>query len=419
MSLALQSESRQLPRSYFVYLVAYTVSMLGTGMQFIANSWLVMQLTNRGGAVSLVLAAGAIPGILFSTAIGTYVDRYDRKKLAVAADIFRGVVLIGVVYLYRAGLLTAPQVYLMSFLVAFGDEVYTLAATVLVREIVSKDLLLRANSTISMMSQGGILVGTALGGLIVARSSPLTVIVINAASFFFSSLCIWAIRVDHELQPNGIVQAGRRRLSQVLDEICAAWRYIRSLRDVIFCYAMMTVIRATLFFINVLLPPFSKNVLRVGAQGFGYIDAGFAVGAVLGNFALPRASARFGHRALLVAGPLAAAGSLFAFSAAHGLVTAIGAYVFLGIACQAGVLYMTVSQTLVDIQYQGRVHATFNVVFAASSLVVYLLAGYSADIVPIRGLYATQAALLGVSGLFAAGWLFSRHTLLLRSEEAA
>ncbi|MGB8957253.1 MAG: MFS transporter, partial [Tumebacillaceae bacterium] len=146
-------------RSYLMYFIATTISSLGTGMQYVANSWLALQLTGSNASVAIVLLCSTIPGILLSPMIGVLVDRFDRKYLAVCTDAFRALVLIAVPILFMFDLLRPWHLYAMAMLVAIGDQIYSPSAMALVREIMPKDQLLNANSTTGVGNQIGALVG--------------------------------------------------------------------------------------------------------------------------------------------------------------------------------------------------------------------------------------------------------------------
>ncbi len=391
-------------RPFLLYFIGHSISMLGNGMQFIANSWLALQLTGAGYSVAIVLVAASLPGLLLSPVIGIYVDRFDRRMITVLMDILRALVLAGVVVLWSLGMLVAWHLYLMSFLIALFDEIYAPAAMALIREVVPAEMLLYANSTTTISLQLGTLLGTALGGVIIAASSAVVVMVINTVSFLVSALCLWGMR-HGQVRPK-VAVSRVKGFAQFVAELREGIQYIRGSMTIIMAYLMMTFIRSTLYTINVLLAPFAKDHLRVGVQGFGYIDAAFAIGAVLGNFLLPLVTQRFGPRWAMTSGMWAISACLFLFAASQNLFTAMGSYFLLGVVFQVGVLYMTTAQQNIDVSYQGRVHSTFNVFFSLISVLVYLSMGFLGEVISLRWLYSFQGALIALAGLIAYIWIY-------------
>lgn len=386
-------------RPYLFYFVGTTVSMVGTGMQFIANSWLILELTNQSHAVALLLIASALPGILLSTLIGVHVDRYDRKWLSVGMDLFRALILLGVPVLWSYGLLRPWHLYSMAFLVAVGDQIYIPSVMGLVREVIPPDLLLHANSTTGIANQVGALLGAGLGGIVVAFTSPVSVMVINACTFLFSALCISNMRRGIHLPVAR--EAGARGLRMFWNELKEGIRFTRTRPDITVTYMLMLVLTATLRTINVLLAPFAKQELKIGAHGFGYVDAAFALGAIAGNFYLPHLVRVCGARWTMTAGMVGLSLSLLTFSVAQGLTTAILGYFLIGTTFQVRILYLTKAQEGIPLSHQGRVHATFNTLFSLVSFGVYLAMGYFGEVVSQRWLYAVQGLLVGCAALAA------------------
>jgi DHA3 family macrolide efflux protein-like MFS transporter len=382
------------------YITGYTVSMLGTGMQFIANSWLALQLTGKSYSVAFVLVASALPGIVLSPLIGIYVDRFDRKWVAATTDLFRALILLGIPVLWWLGKLQPWHLYLTSFLVALGDEIYVPSAMALLREVIPTKLLLYANSATNISMQVGGLLGSGLGGIIIAFSSPINVMFINAASFILSAICISTMRRGY-VSPQISGEKLESNYKFFLENLKEGARYIRGRTSLIIKYLMMLFIRSTFYTINVILAPFAKDVLHVGAQGFGYIDACYAIGAIFGNVLLPFVTRRFGAQRVMFIGLWGIGIGLFLFAISQNIITAMACYLLIGLTIQVGVLFLTAAQEETDIRYQGRVHATFNTFFALLSLIVYISMGFLANITSLRWLYMTQVVLVAIAGWIA------------------
>nr|WP_237565113.1 MFS transporter [Parageobacillus thermoglucosidasius] len=158
-------------RPFLFYFIGTTVSMFGTGMQFIANSWLAIKLTRASFSVAVVLVCAAIPGILLSPFIGVFVDRWDRRLLSVYMDLFRAAIVLTIPIFWWLGQLQPWHLYAMAFFVALGDQVYNPSTMALIREVIPKEMLLSANSFSSIANQIGGLIGASMAGLIITYSS--------------------------------------------------------------------------------------------------------------------------------------------------------------------------------------------------------------------------------------------------------
>lgn len=379
-------------RSYLMYFIATTGSSLGTGMQYVANSWLALQLTGSDASVAIVLLCSTIPGIVLSPVIGGMVDRFDRKYLVACADSFRALVLTSIPILYHLGLLRPWQLYAMALLVAVGDQIYTPSAMAMVREIMPKDQLLNANVTTGVGNQIGALVGSGMSGLIISWFSPVAVMWVNAASFVFSAIFISLIRKGY-VSPTITLTHGKS-WSLLLKQVQEGVQYIRLNKSIISIYFIMLFLTMTIRTINTLLAPFAKDVLKVGTQGFGYIDASFALGSIAGGVLLPRIVRFIGQARTLVGGLFFISLSLGFLSVSYAVWFAMFAYFILGISFQVRVLLLTAAQKNTLLEYQGRVHATFNLFFSMASLLVYVVIGYLSEKLPLRWLYLFQGGLL-------------------------
>jgi DHA3 family macrolide efflux protein-like MFS transporter len=386
-------------RPYLFYFIGTTVSMFGTGMQFIANSWLAMELTGASFSVAVVLVCSAVPGIVLSPFVGVFVDRWDRRWLSVCMDFFRAVILLAVPILWWMGQLQAWHLYVMAFFIALGDQVYNPSTMALIREVIPKEILLSANSFSSIANQIGGLVGAGAAGLIIAYFSPMVIMIVNAGTFIFSAICLLAMRrgVIKPVRSNGKGGTWKKFLGELSD----GFTYIRLHREIIPKYLMVLLFIATLRTINVIIAPFALNELEVGTNGFGFIDASFGIGALIGGLVLPIATRMYGEKALMPFGVLAMGVSLVLFSLSQNLWMAVVGYSLIGITFQTRILYLTEAQKSTGLEYQGRVYSTFNTFFSFTSLVVYMVMGFIGEIFSYRWLYAVQGGIVATVGVYA------------------
>jgi MFS family permease len=380
-------------RSYTLYFSGTVVSAIGNGMQFIATSWLALQLTGAVYSIALVLVCSSLPGILVAPVIGVYIDRLNRRLVAAAMDIFRTLVLLAVSFLWWRGLLEPWHLYLMAFLLALGDQAFYPAVMVLVREVIPQRLLLSANATSALALQVGTLTGATSAGVIIAVQTPIAAMMVNAGTFLVSAFCILSMRHRQVAAP----RSGARGWRQFGADLQEGLTYIRRHDEIVPPYMMVLSIMSTLYTINVLLPPFARSVLRVGTQGFGVIDGMFAVGAIAGTFVLPAMAHAWGAGRARLVGMGGLATSIMFFAVTQSLWSAMLGYLLIGLTMQVRALYLTQAQEGTDLAVQGRVHTTFTTLFSLASLAVYLLMGSAGQIVSLRYLYLMQGALLGVA----------------------
>lgn len=383
-------------RAYLLYFIGTTVSFFGTGMQFIANSWLALEMTNANYSVAIVLICSALPGIILSPFSGVFVDWLNRKYLAASMDFFRALVLLSIPLIAWFGELNIWHVYLMALLVAVGDMVFQPTVIALIREIIPKELLLVGNSTIQITAQVGSLIGAGLGGLIIAYFSPVWVMVLNAITFLVSCLCILAM--PRVVKAKSSDRKGWGLLAKrFVSELKVGIQYIRQNQHILIFYMIMLSYPITLRAINALLPIFSKDVLKVGAEGFGYIDAAFAVGAIVGGLLLPSFVNKLGNSKALLIGLGALGVSILFFSISFDIWTGILGYFLIGCTFQSRILYMTTIQHQVDLEVQGRVHSVYTTFVSVFALIIYFLMGVLGEMISTRWLYVMQGVIIMIA----------------------
>lgn len=386
-------------RAYLFYFIGTTISFFGNGMQYLANSWLALEMTNANYSVGIVLICSALPGILLAPFSGVFVDWMNRKYLAAAMDLFRALILLSIPLLSWMGILNIWHVYLMAFLVAIGDLVFQPTIIALIREIIPKNLLLTANSTTQITAQVGSLIGAGSGGLIIAYFSPVWVMVINAATFLISCLCILAMPKS-ERSKSSEKKSWSNLSKQFFQELKLGLQYMKQNQHLVYLYLIMLSFPITLRAINSLLPIFSKDVLQVGAEGFGYIDAAFAVGAIVGGFFLPYFANKLGNSLAMKVGLGALGISLLLFAISVDVWTGMIGYFLIGCTFQSRILYMTTIQQEVDLDFQGRVHSVYTTFVSIFALIIFFATGVLSELISARWLFMMQGAIVLVAALF-------------------
>lgn len=378
------------PRTYRRFVAAVLVTNVGNGMQFIANVWLVLALTNRPSMVPLLLLTTALPGLLLGPVIGVAIDRFDRRLLYVVTDLVSGAVLAVSATLIATGAIRTSELFGTVFLLGLSEQVATPTGTTLVKEIVPVERLLAANATNGVAVQLGNVTGAALGGVFIALFSVTSVLVVNLGSFLLSALLVLGVHAGRRAAHPAEGKGWRSALRQATKGIS----YLRTHRSLVPTYLMLLLMFATLYMLNSLLPPFARNVIRVGPAGLGYIDAMFAVGAVLGGIVLPLLAARL-NRDRVAACAVAALGVLLVgMGRAHGLLVPMMLYATIGLTYQSFYVFRTRVQEKVPLDLQGRVFSLLITGVGLSRMVVYGLLGIFASNGTLRLTYAAWGVVL-------------------------
>ena len=378
------------PRTIRLYALAIGISKIGTGLFFLVNTWLMIDITGRASSAAISLLMTVLPGILVSPFLGVLIDRGRPARLAVAAEGMRWMVLVAWAATYRAGLATAALGCGVSFLVALGNELQTMAWRAALARNATPAQMFRLNALTVVGGQTGQIVGAAASGFALAAFGATATVLLTGAMFLSAGALglLVARRLDGPAR-TGVPRArGPRAYAR---ELGAGFEHLAQRPEIVFFYALIVANLTVIFGINGMLAPFVREELRLGPEAFGKIDAGYAFGAIVGGLAVVRLSARLGQRAVLLASFAMASASLWTFAHATGIAAAAVAYAGLGLAYQANVISLSVAQQVTDPAFQGRVTASFSLLSGLVGLGLYLLIAACVGHHWLRQFYVAQA----------------------------
>lgn len=182
---------------FWKYWVGQLLSNFGSAFVTFATPLLVYRLTGSAVNLSLSVVSSFLPYIMFGLIIGTLVDRVERKKLMIMADIARGAMMATIPVLSLAGLLSVWWLYVVVFANGTLSIAFQGAEFAAVKSIVPESMLLTANARIQSSFQAVQIIGPVFGGLMVgARLSISAVFGVTAFTYFISAGSLTLIRAE-------------------------------------------------------------------------------------------------------------------------------------------------------------------------------------------------------------------------------
>lgn len=359
-------------RNYRLFFTGQTISLIGTWMQSLAQGWLVLQLTDSAFAVGLVSALGSLPVLLFSLPAGVYVDRTNKHRVVMVAQSLL-LVLALVLGILAARHDVAPwQVGLIATLVGLVFAFEVPARQSFMVDLVGKDDLMNAIALNSSAFNATRVLGPAVAGLLISAVGVAVCFLLNAASYVAVIVALARMKLAPH-SPAESTTNGWERFKEGA-RFAIGDRRIRAL-------IIMTAILSVFGFpYVVLMPVFARDVLHVGARGFGLLTASIGVGALVSALGL----AVFGPRMrkgkiILWAGP-AFALAVGAFALSRWFPLAMLALALSGVAMVLeNAVTNSLLQTLTPDALRGRVMGFWTFVFVGfapiGSLQVGLMAG--------------------------------------------
>jgi MFS family permease len=396
-------------RNFFFLWFAGLISFTGNWMLGIAIPVTVYERTQSTFAVSLVMMSIALPRVLFGSVAGVFVDRWERKRTMVIANLL---LLLSILPLLAFQ--TAQQLWLVM-LVAFTQsaigQFFAPAENAMLPNLVDKEQLVAANALNALNNNLARLIGPVLGGLIISIAGLRGVVVVDALTYLVAAVLILLISVTsqpvQDTEHNASFIQAFKTVFQQWREGLQVIRHNLVVRMMFICNALMGIGEGV---VGVLFVPFVTDVLHGEAIQLGWLMSAQAVGGILGSFVIGWVGSRmlplrlftisailFGLIDLLI----------FNYSAfASGIGIGLLLFVLVGIpVIGTFTSFNTLLQTHVEDGYRGRVFGAFGTTFAIFSVLGMQIAGSMADsvgivpIINIQGIAPIAAGLLAWFGL--------------------
>jgi MFS transporter, DHA3 family, macrolide efflux protein len=277
--------------------IANSVSMVGSGMNMAAVIWFILQATHSEVALGTLLVLQTLPAMLIMPVSGVIIDREDRRRLLMVLDAARALVILVVAVLALQHRVQLWQVYVMAMLVASGFWMFWPTINALIQELTPEAHFVASNTFLLAAVQGGWLMAGALVGFVYNHIGLGGVLLIDVSSYAVSFLCYLAVRkgrvvvrtADAAALPEGIVA----RFAHELREGIA---HLRGKPHLVMLGMSYACFLGAMLAQGVVTAPLSDRILKAGAVGYGWLNAGWAVGAFSSAFYAPAAIQALGKR---------------------------------------------------------------------------------------------------------------------------
>jgi DHA3 family tetracycline resistance protein-like MFS transporter len=365
-------------RDFALLWSGQAVSQLGDGVFTVTVALEALRVDHSPIGLSYVLAARLLPAVMFTLVGGVIVDRVPRRLVMLAADLMQGAAVAVVAVLVATHAIHLISLVVMALVFGVGDALFFPAAMAITPEIVPSEMLLGASAlTSTSMQVGRVLIGPALGGLVVGLLGVAWGFGINAASFAVSAATLAAMSTRSRPIPSG---------ESPLADIREGLRFLFSQR-----WLWVTTLGAALgnFVafspLGVLVPLLVKRELHGGGIALGLVLAAGGLGGVVASVVLGNREPP--HRRLVhlwLGWGLSGVGVL-----GLGLVPDVWlaggvAFVTYGLDAYGSVLFNPLIQQGVPDVLLGRVSSVDYVLGYALSPLGLVAAGAAADLIGVR-----------------------------------
>ncbi|SFN97928.1 Predicted arabinose efflux permease, MFS family [Pseudonocardia ammonioxydans] len=377
-------------RNYRLWFGGQSISLIGTWMQSVGQSWLVYELTGSAAVLGTVVAIQTLPTLLLGPYAGVWADRLDRRRLMIGLQTLMGLQALALAVLTLTGAVVLWHVYVLAAVLGLNKAFENPARQAFVQELVGRDDLRNAVTLNSVLVNAARAVGPAIAGLVIVAGGTGVCFAVNAASF--AAVVTSLLRLDvAALTPAEPAPRGPGQLREGL-------AYVRGNPELFVPLVMMALIGCLAYEFPVVLPVVASQTFGGDAATYGYLTGAMGVGAVVGGLvvagrgrtglpSLVRTAALFG----VVLGLAALAPVLWVALVAMGLVG------------MASVAFMAGGNSTLQLAsapgMRGRVMALWSVAFLGSTPIGGPVAGWVSEQLGGRG----GLALGAVACLVAAG----------------
>jgi MFS family permease len=373
MSLMLPVALRSLRhRNFRLFAGGQIVSLTGTWVQLVAQSWLVYRLTGRATLLGLVGFAGQIPIFLLAPLGGALADRFERRRILVVtqsmamllAFVLAALTLGGVVHEWHIVALAAASGIVNAFDIPTRQSFLV--------EMVGRDDLINAIGLNSSMFNGARMTGPAVAGVLVASIGEGWCFLLNGLSFAAVIVALLAIRAAPFRPPVERVST--------LTRIRQGFGFAIGERPIRALMLMLAFMSLTGMPFMVLMPVFADRVLDGGPAAYGILMSAAGLGALSGAVTLASRRDVSGLGSWVARAAIAFGALLCAFSFSRSLWVSVALLLPIGFSMMVEISSSnTLIQTMVPDALRGRVMAVYSMMFMGMAPAGALLAGWAAD----------------------------------------
>jgi MFS family permease len=362
-------------RNYRLYFFGQLVSVMGTWMQTVAQSFLVLDLTHSGTVLGLVTAVRFLPVMLFGPAGGLFADRRNKRRVLYVTQTLAGVLAAAFAILTGTHVIQIWMVFLLALALGGVNVFDNPARQSFISEMVPPDDLPNAVTLNSVSMNMARVFGAAVGGVLATVVGLALCFGFNAISYAAVVISLAAMRAA-DLYPAKPV---RRKRGQIRE----GFRYVRATPELLIPLMMIALIGTLAWEFQVTLPLMATQAFHGGTSSYGVMVSVMGAGAVVGGLV---AAARRRSRARSLC--LAAIGwgiAILAAAVAPTLPLELVAMVFVG---YGSITFNSYAKTALQLasepSMRGRVMALWYLAWQGTTPIGGALVGWVADEIGAR-----------------------------------
>lgn len=384
-------------RNFRLFWFGQCISLIGSWMQNIGQSWLVLELTHSALKLSIVTMLQFIPMMVFSLYAGTLVDRFPKRNMLIITQSAMAVLAAALATLTWFEMVEYWHVLILSLLLGFVNTFDIPTRQSFVIELVGKEDLTNAIALNSSIFNLGRIVGPAVAGLLIGLVGIAACFYLNAISFLAVIANLWLIRVQAKV----IREYKSGSLKNVSRDIREGLRYINGKPIIKQPLILLALISTFVMNYNILVPVFARQELNQNATGYGLLMTSMGAGSFIGSLTLVVKSRNDPRLRYLVGGALFTSVFLAILALEKNFLMSCITLFLIGFCT---IIFTTLVNTMIQLnssdEMRGRVMSVYTLVFGGVIPIGSLFTGQVSEYAGTPGCMIIS----GIIGILASVW---------------
>lgn len=356
-------------KNFRYYWFGQCVSLLGTWIQNVGQSWLVLTITKSAFLLGVLSAVQFMPVMLFSLFAGVIVDKIPKKKIIIITQTVSMILAFVLSILVFTHKVQYWHVLILAAVLGFNNTFDMPARQSFIIDLVGKKDLMNAVALNSATFNLARILGPAVGALMIAYFGIAWCFLINGISFVAVLIGLFSIKVAYKNTVNTV-------RGNMLGDIKEGISYIFSNIELLSIVIMVLIMGIFAYNFNVLIPVYTKDVLHMEEKAYGFLLSALGAGSFIGALIASVRSKRGPKQKLMLFSSLTIGIGLILTGITHEYYPAALILFFTGI---FNILFSTTANSTLQInsknEYRGRVMSIYSLVFVGSAPLGSFLSG--------------------------------------------
>lgn len=363
-------------RNYYYLFLGLGISNIGAWIYLIALNLLLLKETGSAMTIALLYILNPIAALLVNGFSGTFIDRIDPRKLMIALDLSRAILIAWIPFCE-----SISMIFLFAFLVCIANTIFSTTSIVYLTKLVPSENRQKFNAIKNLIDSCGTLFGPAITGLLFIITSAQNAIFFNAIALIFSAIMISLLpnvrKNDHSYE--------KFSMRMIKMDFKAVWYFSKKRILVMKVYLLFCGLTIFMTAIDSIEAAFAKEELHLSNTSYSSLLAAFGVGIITSSWINTRFHAILSLRLLITAGSLFTSVGYILYYFSQNYISALIGVSLIGFSISfANTGFFTYQQNNVPSHLMGRFVSIFSLIESGLIIILTLAIGSLTELLSIR-----------------------------------